>query len=116
MTSTTTNATDQLSRLPYSSAPDTFAGTPPAAYWMPTLTSARPIIVTTRPVTSGGRAKRIFLTKVPMKAWNSPPMTTPPNTADSASIPLPATSGIRIGMKAKDVPCTMGSAAPTGRW
>ena len=36
------------------------AGTPPAAYWMPTLTSARPIISTTSPVTSGGRAKRML--------------------------------------------------------
>ena len=35
-------------------------------------------------------------------------------TAAIASTPLPATSGIMIGMKAKDVPCTMGIFAPTG--
>jgi hypothetical protein len=32
----------------------------------------------------------------------------------SAATPCPATSGIMIGMKAKLVPCTMGSRAPTG--
>ena len=51
---------------------------------------------------------------VPISAWNRPPMMTPPNSAASASTPLPATSGIMIGIKANDVPCTMGSAAPTG--
>lgn len=35
-------------------------------------------------------------------------------TAAIASTPLTATSGIMIGMKAKDVPCTMGMRAPTG--
>ena len=43
-----------------------------------------------------------------------PPITTPPNSAARPSTPLPATSGIMIGRKANEVPCTMGSPAPTG--
>ena len=112
MTRITTAAADQLSAEPYSGVP--IAGTPPAAYWMPTRTSASPIMVTTSPVTSGGRAKRMRPTNVPISAWNSPPRITPPNSAASASTPRPATSGIMIGRKAKDVPCTIGSRAPTG--
>ena len=81
---------------------------------MPTWTSARPIIVTMSPVTSGGSANRILPMNVPMKVWNKPPMMTPPNSAASASTPLPATSGIMIGRNAKDVPWTIGRAAPTG--
>ena len=38
----------------------------------------------------------------------------PPNMAASPSTPLPATSGIMIGMKAKLVPCTIGRPAPIG--
>ena len=102
VTNTTTNATDQFSSEPYSGL--LMAGTPPAAYWMPTLTNAKPIIVTTRPVTSGGRAKRILPITVPSSAWKRPPTNTPPNRIGSASTPLPATSGIMIGMKAKLVP------------
>ena len=102
----------QFSPEPYSGVP--MAGTPPAAYWMPTFTSARPIMVTTRPVTSGGRAKRRRPMKRPRKVWNKPPATMPPISTAMASTPLPATSGIMIGMKAKDVPCTMGRRAPTG--
>ena len=112
VTTITTSAADQFSAEPYSSVP--MAGTPPAAYWMPTRTSASPISVTTRPVTSGGSAKRMRPMKVPMQAWNSPPISTPPNRAASASTPLPATSGIMIGRNAKLVPWTIGSAAPTG--
>ena len=108
----TVPAISQLRPEPYSAVP--MAGTPPAAYWMPTLTSARPIIVTTRPVTSGGSAKRSFPMKRPSVAWNSPPTTMPPINTATASTPLPATSGIMIGMKAKLVPCTIGSRAPTG--
>ena len=65
-------------------------------------------------MTKGGSAKRILPITVPSKAWNRPPIITPPNTMASASTPLPATSGIMIGRKAKLVPCTIGSAAPTG--
>ena len=108
----TTKAADQFNRLPYSGVP--MAGTPPAAYWMPTLTNAKPIIVTTRPVTSGGNANRILPMNNPSTAWNNPPTITPPNRAASPSTPLPATSGIMIGKKANDVPWTMGRAAPTG--
>ncbi len=43
-----------------------------------------------------------------------PPINTPPKSAASASTPLPATSGIMIGIKAKLVPCTIGRRAPTG--
>ena len=81
---------------------------------MPTLTSARPIIVTTKPVTSGGRAKRILPMNRPSTAWNKPPTTIPPMTTAMASTPLPATSGIMIGMNANEVPCTMGRRAPAG--
>ena len=112
VTTITTRATDQLTRLPNSGLP--LSGMPPAAYSMPTLTSARPIISTIRPVTSGGSAWRMRPMKKPRKKWKMPPMTMPVIKPAMPATPAPATAGIMIGMKAKLVPCTMGRRAPTG--
>ena len=54
VTTITTSAGIHMARLPNSGLP--ISGTPPAAYCTPTLTSAKPIISTISPVTSGGRA------------------------------------------------------------
>ena len=68
VTTITTSASDQLSRLPYSGVP--IAGTPPAAYWTPILSSVSPIIMTTIPVTIGGNTTRSRLTNWPKKTMS----------------------------------------------
>ena len=65
VTTITTKAGVHMAPLPKSGVP--ILGTPPAAYWMPTLINARPIIRTIRPVTSGGKANRIRPINVPMQ-------------------------------------------------
>ena len=79
VTKMTTRARPQWFSPPNSGLP--ISGTPPAAYLMPTGISARPMVRTTMPVTSGGRRLRIRPITVPRRKWKSPPMTMPPNSA-----------------------------------
>jgi hypothetical protein len=66
------------------------AGTPPAAYSMPTFTSASPIIVTTSPVTSGGNAKRIRPMTSPSDGVKQPAdQITPPKARPAHRHPCP---------------------------
>jgi hypothetical protein len=95
VTTITTSAGVHIASDPNSGLP--IRGTPPAAYWMPTLTSARPIIRTINPVTSGGRANRSLPMKVPIRIWNNPPITTPVIKPASPAVLMPATAGIITG-------------------